>query len=350
MEYTNKINLLNLNLAELEGFLVENGMKKFVAKQIFSWLHEKMIRNFDEMLNISKANREILREKSYIPLFDLIKHQVSKRDKTEKFLFKLEDGNTIETVLLRHKDRNTLCVSSQVGCPLRCEFCATGLDGFVRNLNVNEILNQVYIVNRRLVKKGTNITNIVFMGMGEPLLNLNNVLKSIDLISDEKGINISKRRITISTAGVVPGIEELMKEKSQMELAISLHAVTEEKRSYIMPINRKYPLQDLFTTLENYQKESKRRISFEYILIDDFNNTLKDADLLADFMHSFDHILNLIPYNPTEAGDENYKAPPKEKVEGFYKYLKETRKVNVTVRSEKGRDIDGACGQLRRKK
>ncbi len=343
-----KINLLNLNLKELEGVLVPLGFKKFNAKQIFSWLHEKQIRDINDMTNISKKNREVLMENTYIPFLNLLKHQTSKIDKTEKFLFKLEDGNTIETVLLKHKDRNTLCVSSQVGCALKCDFCATGLDGFTRNLNVNEIVNQVYTVHRRLFKKGLGINNIVFMGMGEPLLNIDNVLKSIDIISDEKGLNLSKRKITISTSGIVPGIERLLAEKSPVELAISLHAVTDEKRSFIMPINKKYPLEDLYTTLEHYQKESKRRISFEYILIDDFNITKRDADILADFMHSFDHILNLIPYNPVV--DNIHKRPSQDKIRAFYEYLLNERKVNVTLRREKGTDIDGACGQLRQKK
>ena len=341
----NQINLLNLSLKELEVLIVSLGMKKFNAKQIFSWLHEKQVRDINDMTNISKKDREIMIEKTYIPYLNLLKHQVSKKDGTEKFLFGLEDGNTVETVLLKHKDRNTLCISSQVGCAIKCDFCATGQDGFKRNLNVNEILNQVYTVHRRLVKKNEGIGNIVFMGMGEPMLNINNVLKSIDLMGDEKGLNISKRKITVSTSGVIPGIERLLDSKAPVELAISLHAITDEKRSYIMPINKKYPLQDLYNTLETYQKETKRRISFEYILIDDFNISQRDADALADFMHAFDHVLNLIPYNPVEG--TIHKRPNQEKIRAFFDYLQTERKVNVTLRREKGTDIDGACGQLR---
>ncbi len=343
----NQINLLNLNLKELEELLVSMGMKKFNAKQVFSWLHEKQIRDINDMTNISKKDREKLIENTYIPFLNLLKHQVSKKDGTEKFLFGLADGHSIETVLLKHRDRNTLCISSQVGCALKCDFCATGIDGFQRNLNVNEIINQVYTVHRRLLKKNEGINNIVFMGMGEPMLNIDNVLKAVDIISDEKGLNISKRRITISTSGIVPGIERLLAEKSQVELAISLHAVTDEKRSFIMPINKRYPLEDLYNTLQNYQKETKRRISFEYILIDDFNITKRDADILADFMHSFDHVLNLIPYNPVS--DNIHKRPSDEKIRAFFDYLQTERKVNVTLRREKGTDIDGACGQLRQK-
>lgn len=341
----NQINLLNLSLKELEVLIVSLGMKKFNAKQIFSWLHEKQVRDINDMTNISKKDREIMIEKTYIPYLNLLKHQVSKKDGTEKFLFGLEDGNTVETVLLKHKDRNTLCISSQVGCAIKCDFCATGQDGFKRNLNVNEILNQVYTVHRRLAKKNEGIGNIVFMGMGEPMLNINNVLKAIDLMGDEKGLNISKRKITVSTSGVIPGIERLLDSKAPVELAISLHAITDEKRSYIMPINKKYPLQDLYNTLETYQKETKRRISFEYILIDDFNISQRDADALADFMHAFDHVLNLIPYNPVEG--TIHKRPSQEKIRAFFDYLQTERKVNVTLRREKGTDIDGACGQLR---
>lgn len=341
-------NLLNLDLKELENFVVSLGMKKFNGKQIFNWLHGKIIRNINDMTNISKKDREILQSESYIPFLNIVKHNVSKLDYTEKFLFKLEDGNTIETVLLKHKDRNTLCVSSQVGCPVKCSFCATGLDGFVRNLNVHEILNQVYTVQRRVSKsEGNNITNVVFMGMGEPMLNIDNVIKAIEILSDEKGMNISKRRITVSTSGIIPGIERLLSEKLPVELAISLHAVTDEKRDQLIPVNKKYPLEDLYNTLNEYQKMTKRRITFEYILIDKVNVTQSDADRLADFMHAFDHVLNLIPYNPV-SGNE-YQRPTPEKIKRFYNYLLNERKVNVTLRREKGTDIDGACGQLRQK-
>jgi 23S rRNA (adenine2503-C2)-methyltransferase len=341
-------NLLNLDLNELENFVVSIGMKKFNGKQVFNWLHGKIIRNINDMTNISKKDREALQAESYIPFLNIVKHKTSKVDYTEKFLFKLEDGSTIETVLLKHKERNTLCVSSQVGCPVKCSFCATGLDGFVRNLNVNEILNQVYTVQRRFFKgEGKNITNVVFMGMGEPMLNIENVIKAVEILSDEKGMNISKRRITISTSGIIPGIEKLLEEKIPVELAISLHAVTDEKRNKLVPINRKYPLADLYNTLNEYQKMTKRRLTFEYILIDTVNVTQSDADRLADFMHGFDHVLNLIPYNPVPGSE--YQRPTPDKIKRFYEYLLNDRKVNVTLRREKGADIDGACGQLRQK-
>ena len=343
-----KINLLNLNQQELEELVISLGMKKFYGKQIFNWLHQKIVRDLNEITNLSLKDRELLSEKAYIPFLNLLKQQVSKIDKTEKFLFKLEDGNTIETVLLRHKDkRNTLCISSQVGCPVKCAFCATGQDGFVRNLDVNEIINQVYTVERRLTKQGSNINNIVFMGMGEPLLNLSNVLKALDILSNENGINISKRKITISTSGIVPNIEKILLEKLPIELAISLHSAINAKRDMIIPVNRSYPLEDLYAILQEYQRQTKRRISFEYIMINDFNVSDIDANALADFVHEFDHVVNLIPYNPV-AGTE-FERPSEKKIDKFFTFLKDVRKVNVTLRREKGTDIDGACGQLRQK-
>ena len=343
-----KINLLNLNQQELEELVISLGMKKFYGKQIFNWLHKKIVRDLNEITNLSLKDRELLAEKTYIPFLNLLKQQISKIDKTEKFLFKLEDGNTIETVLLRHKDkRNTLCISSQVGCPVKCAFCATGQDGFVRNLDVNEIINQVYTVERRLVKQGSNINNIVFMGMGEPLLNLSNVLKALDILSNENGINISKRKITISTSGIVPNIEKILLEKLPVELAISLHSAINAKRDTIIPVNRSYPLEDLYAILQEYQRQTKRRISFEYIMINDFNVSDIDANALADFVHEFDHVVNLIPYNPV-AGTE-FERPSEKKIDKFFTFLKDVRKVNVTLRREKGTDIDGACGQLRQK-
>ena len=319
----NKINLLDLEYDELEGVVIDLGMKKFNAKQIYEWLHVKIARKIDDMTNISKKQRELLEEKTYIPYLNLLNHQVSKKDGTEKFLFKLEDGTTIETVLLKHKDRNTVCLSTQVGCAVKCSFCATGQGGFTRDLFNHEIVNQVYTIHRRLVKKGEGVNNLVYMGMGEPLLNVNNTIKSIRVLSDEKGINISKRRITVSTCGIVPGIEKLLQEKMPIGLAVSLHAVTDQKRNEIIPINRRYPLQDLYTTLQTYQKYTKRRLTFEYILIDEFNCSMRDADMLAEFMYGFDHIVNLIPYNEVEGTD--YKRPDKEKIEKFYKGSKKDK-------------------------
>ena len=346
MENT-KMALLNLNETEMTDYILSLGMKKFYGKQIYNWLHSKLARNIHDMTNISLKDRETLSEKAYIPLLNIVNHQISKIDGTEKFLFKLEDGNTIETVLLKHKDRNTVCVSTQVGCPVKCKFCATGASGYERNLTVHEILNQVYTIERRLRNKEQSVNNLVFMGMGEPFLNIDNLIKAIKILSDEKGLNISRRKITVSTSGVITGIERLLEEKMQVELAISLHAVFNEKRDELMPINKKYPLEDLFTVLQEYQKTSNRRITFEYILIKDFNVSQSDAETLADFVHEFDHALNLIPYNSVVEND--FERPSDKKIEKFYNYLKNDRKVNVIIRGEKGTDIDGACGQLRQR-
>ena len=346
MENT-KMALLNLNETEMTDYILSLGMKKFYGKQIYNWLHSKLARNIHDMTNISLKDRETLSKKAYIPLLNIVNHQISKIDGTEKFLFKLEDGNTIETVLLKHKDRNTVCVSTQVGCPVKCKFCATGASGYERNLTVHEILNQVYTIERRLRNKEQSVNNLVFMGMGEPFLNIDNLIKAIKILSDEKGLNISRRKITVSTSGVITGIERLLEEKMQVELAISLHAVFNEKRDELMPINKKYPLEDLFTVLQEYQKTSNRRITFEYILIKDFNVSQSDAETLADFVHEFDHALNLIPYNSVVEND--FERPSDKKIEKFYNYLKNDRKVNVIIRGEKGTDIDGACGQLRQR-
>lgn len=348
-----KKNILSMDIEELNEFILDLGMKKFYSKEIFKWLHKKIVRNFDDMTNISMKDRELLAEKSYIQFLNLIDHKISKIDNTEKFLFQLEDGNTIETVLLRHLDsknkekRITLCISSQVGCPVKCSFCATGKDGYERNLSTSEIINQIYTVERRIRKKNEVINNIVFMGMGEPLLNLDNVTKSLNIISSENGLNISKRKICISTSGYIPSIERILLENIPVELAISLHSAINEKRDKIIPINKKYPLEDLLSVLTEYQKRTKRRITFEYILIKDFNVSEIDANSLADFVHNFDHVVNLIPYNPIE--NVGLERPSMKQINKFYEYLKNVRKVNVTLRQEKGADIDGACGQLRQR-
>ena len=342
-----KINLLNLTFEELEKFVIENGMKKFYVKEIFTWLHQKFIRNIDEMSNLSLKDRSVLTEKSYIPFLNLTKYLASKIDKTEKFLFQLEDGNSIETVLIKNKDRNTLCISSQVGCAVNCDFCATGMGGFTRNLELNEILNQVYTVERRLSKKNERLTNIVYMGMGEPMLNFDNVMNSLEMLSDSRGINISKRKITVSTSGIVPAIEKLMEREINVELAISLHTAINEKRDLLMPINKSYPLEDLHTVLKEYQKKTNRRITFEYLLINNVNVSDGDANALADFVHDFDHMVNIIPYNHVEG--KPYERPIEKKIEKFIEILEKKRKLNISVRREKGSDIDGACGQLRRK-
>lgn len=343
-----KVNILNLTEMELTVFIESLEMKKYNGKVIFNWLHQKMVRDLKDISNLSKKERDLLLENSYIPFLNLLDLKKSKIDDTEKFLFQLEDKNTIETVLLRHRDkRNTLCVSSQVGCPVGCKFCATGQGEFIRNLEVSEIINQVYTIERRLAKTHENINNIVFMGMGEPLLNFDNVSRAISILTSENGFNISRRKITLSTCGIINGIERILLEKHPIELAISLHSAINEKRDEIIPINKSNPLEDLYTILQEYQRQSKRRLTFEYVMIAGFNITEKDANALADFVHDFDHVVNLIPYNPIDGVD--FKAPTDKKIEKFINVLKNIRNVNITLRKEKGQDIDGACGQLRQR-
>jgi 23S rRNA (adenine2503-C2)-methyltransferase len=348
MEENERINLLNLTEAELEVLVVAMGMKRFYGKSLFNWLHKKIVRNIRDITDLSKKDRESLEEKTYISFLNLLDLKTSKLDGTEKFLFQLEDRHTIETVLLRHADKRvTLCVSSQAGCPVGCAFCATGRGGFERNLNVHEIINQVYTVERRIIKNHEHINNIVFMGMGEPLLNLDNVRKALEILTNDNGFNISRRKITISTCGIVAGIEKILLEKLPIELAISLHSAINEKRDQLIPINRANPLEDLYAVLQEYQRQTKRRLSFEYILLGGFNVTEKDANALADFVKDFDHVVNLIAYNPVEGA--GFKAPTEKKLEKFLHVLKDIRGVNVTIRQEKGRDIEGACGQLRQR-
>lgn len=342
-----KINILKMNYFDLENSCLELGFKKFNVKQIYNWLHQKNVDKFEKMTNISKKNIEILNDNFLIPSLKVVEHQISKIDGTEKYLFELHDGKLIETVLMKHKDRNTICVSSQVGCAVRCSFCATGINGFKRDLTFDEILSQIYHIQRELVSKDEKVRNIVFMGMGEPLLNLDNVIESLKILISEEGLNLSKRRITISTSGIIPQIERLIAEDMTVELALSLHAGSNEIRKNIIPINVKYPIEDLMKVLWKYQKTSGRRITFEYILINNLNDTIEEAKKLKELVKDFDCIINIIPYNPVEG--LNHERPSRNRIFKFYNYLKDDLKLNVTLRGEKGTDIDGACGQLRQK-
>lgn len=266
---------------------------------------------------------------------------------TEKFLFELKDKRLIESVLISHKNRHTLCVSSQIGCLLGCDFCATATMNYERNLETSEILLQFYYVQKYLEKRGEKLGNVVFMGMGEPFLNYDNVIESINILNSSKGQNFSKRNFTISTSGIVPGVEKFTENEVQINLAISLHSVRDEIRTQIMPINKKWNLKVLKDTLLKYQNKSKNRITFEYILIDEMNCEISDAYDLISFLRSFNCLVNLIPYN-TVVG-KPYKTPSKKKQRDFYNLLKE-KNVNVTLRETKGQDIAAACGQLKAKK
>ena len=348
----NDYNLRSLNEEELEEVVVSLGEKKFRAKQLFSWVHEKNAVDFNEMSNLSLKFREKLTAEYNLGESRIIARQIS-QDTTEKYLLELADNAAVECVLMRYrgdfsKKRNTLCISSQVGCAMGCTFCATAQGGFVRNLTAGEIVGQVYEVNHILSQEGDErVDNVVFMGMGEPLLNWDNVLKAIHLLNDKDGQNIGIRRMSLSTCGIADRIRDLADSGLDITLAVSLHAATDEKRSQIMPINKRYPLGILMEACRYYQKKTKKRITFEYALIKGVNDTAGEVMEIKRLLNDLDAHVNLIPVNPV-ANTKNIFRPSQKNVKDFAKMLKKSG-VNCSIREEKGTDIDGACGQLRGK-
>ncbi len=309
-------------------------------KQIKRSLFIDLINDWQQATTLSKELREKLSQN--LPISIEGESLVSGDKKTIKSLITLEDGQKIETVLMRHKDkRNTVCLSSQIGCSLACEFCATGKLGFKRNLTSSEIVMQLLFFARLLSKEGERVTNAVFMGMGEPFLNYDNVLEAIRIINDKDGLNIGARRISISTAGIIEGIERLTKEKLQINLAISLHAASDDLRSKLMPINKKYPINKVLSAVKDYTKKTRRRVMFEYIMINGINDKEKDANALAKIMRNEFYFVNLISYNPTGI----FKPSSGMKIKRF-KELLETKSISVTQRYRFGDNIDAACGQL----
>lgn len=336
------IALAGLKLSELESIMNEIGATKFRAKQIHNWLYAKSVSTIDEMTNLSKYFRELLKEKYTVTDTKIKVKQVSS-DGTIKYLIEYPDGECVETVLMRFDNRANLtaCVSSQVGCAVNCSFCATGKRGFIRNLTYKEIIEQVLNIQR---DTGLKITNIVFMGQGEPLLNLQNVLKALEIFNND--FQIGARRITISTSGIIPKIKELADIELQSTLAISLHAPNHKLRAELMPIENKYSIEELKQALVNYVEKTGRRITVEYILIHNFNDTPQVAKELAFLLRDLKCNINLIPYN--SVSDTKYKKPSNNDIMQF-KYLLEHSGKKVTVRLERGADIDAACGQLRGK-
>ncbi len=334
--------LAGLKLAELEELMEKLKATKFRAKQIHNWIYAKSVSSIDEMTNLSKDFREKLKEIAVVTNTKIKVKQVS-TDGTIKYLVEYPDGECVETVLMRFDNRANLtaCVSSQVGCAVNCSFCATGKGGFKRNLTAQEIIEQVLTIQR---DTGLKVTNIVFMGQGEPLLNTDNVLKALQIFNDD--FQIGARRITISTSGIIPQIDRLAELDMQSTLAISLHAPNHNLRKTLMPIENKYPITDLKTSLKNYIEKTGRRITIEYILIHGFNDTPQAAKELAYFLKDLKCNINLIPYNSVVEND--YKKPSVSDVMKF-KYLLEHSGKKVTVRLERGADIDAACGQLRGK-
>lgn len=348
-----KQDLRSMSFDEIQVLLAELKQPAFRAKQIFEWIHQKQVWDVKQMHNLGRQLQEQLDACCVISNLRLERRQISK-DGTEKFLFRLKDGNYIECVLMRYrgtmsKQRNTLCISSQVGCAMGCTFCATGQGGFVRNLTTGEILSQVYEVNRLLLEEQETllIGNVVFMGMGEPLLNFDHVLKAIFLLNDVQGQKIGIRRITLSTCGIVPQLYKLADRKLDIVLAISLHAPNNEQRSSVMPVNQKYPLEQLIEACRYYQKQTRNRLSFEYALISGFNDQQMHVKQLEELLKGLDCHLNIIPVNPV-ANTANFSRPNKTQVANFVKLLQRSG-LKASVREEKGVDIDGACGQLRGK-
>ena len=338
-----KKDIASYSFEELQEEMLAIGEKGFRSRQIYSWIHEKLVDDFEEMTNLPKTLRQKLESAYEIRRVEMEKRQISKIDGTNKFLFCLKDGNMVESVLMKYKHGNSVCISSQVGCRMGCRFCASTLDGLERNLTPSEMLRQVYQIQKIT---GERVSNIVIMGTGEPLDNYDNFLKFIHMVSDEHGLNISQRNITASTCGIVPNIRRLAEEKLQITLALSLHGSNQEKRRSLMPVANKYELHEVLEACDYYFEKTGRRITFEYSLVHGVNDTPEDAKELMGILKDRNCHLNLIPVNPIK--ERNCEKPDKKSAENFKNKL-EKNGINVTIRREMGSDIDGACGQLRRK-
>ena len=335
-----------LTLDELKTVFTENGDQAFRAKQVYEWLWKKSARTFDEMTNLSKATRELLDTHFVINAVSVDDMQISK-DRTIKNAFKLYDSNIVEGVLIPSNTRMTACISSQVGCSLTCKFCATGKLERLRNLNADEIYDQVVLIKNQAEQKyNTPLTNIVYMGMGEPLLNYKNMMESIHKITSPEGLNMSPQRITVSTAGVSKMIMKLADDGAKFNLALSLHAASDEKRNHIMPINESNSLEALAEALKYFYAKTGTRVTYEYIAFKDFNDSLEDARDLAKFCKHIPCKVNIIEYNPIDDGE--FQQTTSERLDAFAKYL-EDRNIIVNVRRSRGKDIDAACGQLANK-
>ena len=328
---------------EIAALPVMEGQGAFRSKQIFEWLHAHRVGNFEEMTNLPAALRGKLAESAYISLPEKVRVQESATDGTRKYLLKMHDGELVESVFMKYKHGNTVCISSQVGCRMGCKFCASTVDGLSRSLTASEMAGQIYTI---LKDTGERVSGIVVMGMGEPMDNYDNLIRFIRLISDERGYGLSRRSITVSTCGLVPEIKRFAEEGLPVTLAISLHAPNDEKRRLIMPIANRYSIAELMDACRFYFDKTGRRVTFEYSLISGQNDTDADAEELSVLAGSAGAHINLIPVNPVR--ENGMSAPDKDRVIGFQKKLEKNR-INATIRRELGRDIDGACGQLRRR-
>jgi 23S rRNA (adenine2503-C2)-methyltransferase len=334
-----KKDILNFGFEELCSELKKIGESSYRASQIFNWLYVRGAMSFDEMTNLSKSLREKLKEYYAFPVFKL-REQYKSNDGVEKFVFQLYDSSCIETVLIKSKERKTICLSTQSGCKFSCAFCSSGALGFNRSLKVSEILEQILYIQYVLKNK---ITNYVFMGIGEPLDNYDNLVKALQIMNDPKGLNAGARRITVSTCGVIPGIEALKNFDMQINLSISLHATNDKTRSMIMPVNKLYPISKLLKACKHYFDKTNRIITFEYTLIKGVNDSANDADKLADMVKDLDAKVNIIPYSPSV--NKKFEPSPEETCNMFFRVFRE-KNVNFTVRRSKGKDISAACGQL----
>ncbi len=334
-----KINLKGMTVQEIQNALDSLGIEPYRARQIFQWIYRKNATSFAQMTNLSKSLRQALSEKADILVLRPLSVRRSSESGTIKFLFALPDGNAVESVYIPDQKRRTVCVSTQVGCALKCRFCQTGKMGLTRNLTSGEIVDQVLAIEREV---GVRVTNVVMMGMGEPFHNYENALRAAELMADPEGLAIGQRRITISTSGLVPQIERFTRENRRFKLAVSLNATTNATRSALMPINRKFPLESLLQALRDYSRHSRNRVTFEYVLIADQNDSPKDARRLRQLLKGIHCKINLIPYNPTGPG---FQPPSEERLEAFIQELLDFP-APVTVRRSRGTDIDAACGQL----
>lgn len=352
-----KIALLDLSLAEMEAFVIEQGQPRFRARQLWEWLYQRLAQDFGQMTNLPAAFRERLAEVAEITVLELVAETWSADRMAQKFLFRLADGQLVESVLMHYTDeaawdndavggRHTVCISSQVGCAMGCVFCATGQMGLLRNMTPGEIVAQVLYAERALRATGQRVTNVVYMGMGEPLANFNHVWRSVETLHDPKGFNLGARRITISTVGLVPGMQKLAEQDLPVNLALSVHGATDEVRDAIVPINTRYSLADIVTAARHYITKTGRRLTVEWVLIQDVNDTPEQAEALADLLRGMLVHVNIIPLNPT-AGYAG-KTPSPARSTRFRDILV-ARGIPTTLRMRRGIDVQAGCGQLRTK-
>ncbi len=343
METDKKKDIKSFTLCQLKDEMESMGEKPFRAKQLYEWMHNKLAVSYEEMTNIPKTLSDKCMERYSYTALEILQVQESRIDGTRKYLFGLADGNTVESVWMRYKHGNSVCISSQVGCRMGCRFCASTLDGLERSLLPSEMLDQVYAVIRHT---GERVSNVVVMGSGEPMDNFDNLLQFITLLTDENGLHISQRNVTVSTCGIVPKMYQLADRELQITLAVSLHAATDEKRRKLMPVADSFSLSELMDACASYFEKTGRRLTFEYSLVKDVNDTDEDARQLAALIGGLNCHVNLIPVNPVR--EREYVQSERRAVDAFKNKL-EKNGINVTIRREMGRDIDGACGQLRRR-